>query len=69
MFFYITADISQIPAKRKRKILTPAETKSVTYTENTLKPSDQTVSPAKRTEHESKSSCYLIKVKETNYSC
>ncbi|XP_055304431.1 modifier of mdg4 [Sitodiplosis mosellana] len=43
-----------IPAKRKRKIVTPAESKTVTYSENSpQKPSEQTVSPvAKRTEHE-----------------
>lgn len=52
IFSNLVADV--IPAKRKRKIITPAESKTVTYTENTApKPSEQTVSPAKRTEHES----------------
>lgn len=49
-----TADV--ITAKRKRKIITPTETKTITYTENdNPKSSEQTVSPAKRAaEQESK---------------
>ncbi|XP_031625351.1 modifier of mdg4-like isoform X2 [Contarinia nasturtii] len=43
-----------IPAKRKRKIITPAETKTVTYAENNApKPAGESASPvAKRAEHE-----------------
>lgn len=45
-----------IPAKRKRKILTPSETKTVTYAEDTAsKTTEQNLSPvAKRVEHDSK---------------
>lgn len=54
----ITADV--IPAKRKRKILTPSESKTVTYTENNASKTEQITSPAKRTSIEQESESYSV---------
>lgn len=54
LFLFISADV--IPAKRKRKFVTPVESKTITYAENNAqKSSEQSVtSIAKRTEHDGK---------------